>query len=183
MADCRRLKGVPPVSDSLDEGHSCAVLAPAACAVWLHLKAGAAGSFDRRTPCLPACAPSSPAAPQLHSFITNLPLVIVPTGVCLVIPTFDLWADMGKLAKLAKLVDGIKDKLAGGGGGNRTAAVCYDKVDKTDSMRVEIRSRRARQLIAKNLAVADDIAGGTSSSPRGAGGKKKTNKKKRFFGF
>lgn len=93
------------------------------------------------------------------------------------------------MGKLAKLVDGIKDKLAGGGGGRngRAAAVCYDKVDKTDSMRVEIRSRRARQLIAKNLAVADDITGGGCSNPRGcggAGGKKKNNqKKKRFFGF
>jgi hypothetical protein len=84
------------------------------------------------------------------------------------------------MGKLARLVGGIKDKLAGAGGGgssNATAAACYDKVDKTDSMRVEINSRRARQLIAKNLAVADDITGGG-----GAGGKQK-NKKKRFFGL
>jgi hypothetical protein len=83
------------------------------------------------------------------------------------------------MGKLARLVDGIKEKLAGGGKAGK--AVCYDKVDKTESMRVEIRSRRARQLIDKNLAVADDIAG---CRPRaGAGGGKKKNKKKRFFGF
>ncbi|XP_062199801.1 uncharacterized protein LOC133902216 [Phragmites australis] len=81
------------------------------------------------------------------------------------------------MGKLARLVDGIKEKLAGSGR-KKTKAVCYDKVDKTESMRVEIRSRRARQLIAKNLAVADSIAG--SSSPRGDGGNKK-KKKKRFF--
>ncbi|OEL35799.1 hypothetical protein BAE44_0003184 [Dichanthelium oligosanthes] len=85
------------------------------------------------------------------------------------------------MGKLGRLVDGIKDKLAGAGRRSKaTAAVCYDKVDRTDSMRVEIRSRRARQLIAKNLAVADDIAG---SSPRGGGGKRKNKIKKRFFGF
>ena len=87
------------------------------------------------------------------------------------------------MGKLARLVDGIKEKLAGAGagsGGKASKAVCYDKVDKTESMRVEIRSRRARQLIAENLAAADDIAG---CRPRaGAGGGKK-NKKKRFFGF
>ena len=88
------------------------------------------------------------------------------------------------MGKLARLVDGIKEKLGGAGGGKKTAAAaaCYDKVDKTESMRVEIRSRRARQLIAKNLAAADSIAG--SSSPRGGGGcggGKKT--KKRFLVF
>ena len=57
------------------------------------------------------------------------------------------------MGKLARLVDGIKEKLAGGGKAGK--AVCYDKVDKTESMRVEIRSRRARQLIAENLAAAD----------------------------
>jgi hypothetical protein len=85
------------------------------------------------------------------------------------------------MGKLARLVDGIKEKLGGAGGGKKTAA-CYDKVDKTESMRLEIRSRRARQLIAKNLAAADSISG--SSSPRGGGGcggGKKT--KKRFLVF
>jgi hypothetical protein len=91
------------------------------------------------------------------------------------------------MGKLARLVDGIKEKLGGGAGNGKkmTAAACYDydKVDKTESMRVEIRSRRARQLIAKNLAAADSIAG--SGSPRGGGGGcgggKKT--KKRFLVF
>ncbi|XP_066394216.1 uncharacterized protein [Miscanthus floridulus] len=86
---------------------------------------------------------------------------------------------------MGRLVDGIKEKLGGAGGGRKTAAAaaCYDKVDKTESMRVEIRSRRARQLIAKNLAAADSITGSTSS-PRGGGGcggGKKT--KKRFLVF
>jgi len=93
-------------------------------------------------------------------------------------------SERAAMGKLARLVDGIKEKLAGAGagsGGKASKAVCYDKVDKTESMRVEIRSRRARQLIAENLAAADDIAG---CRPRaGAGGGKKKNKKKRFFGF
>ncbi|CAA6661488.1 unnamed protein product [Spirodela intermedia] len=31
----------------------------------------------------------------------------------------------------------------------------YDKVEKSDSMRMEIRSRRARKLIAETLKIAD----------------------------
>ena len=40
-------------------------------------------------------------------------------------------------------------------------------MEKTDSMRVEIRSRQARKLIAKNLDAADSIA--------------RANNNKRFF--
>ncbi|KAK8451117.1 hypothetical protein SEVIR_6G151100v4 [Setaria viridis] len=70
------------------------------------------------------------------------------------------------MGQLGRLVDGIKSRLrAGGGGGKRgggsgrkaSAAAGYDKVEKTESMRVEIRSRQARKLIAKNLDAADSI--------------------------
>ncbi|KAL6655937.1 hypothetical protein ACP70R_006763 [Stipagrostis hirtigluma subsp. patula] len=92
------------------------------------------------------------------------------------------------MGKLARLLDGIKGKLAGsgGGGGEKKKAVCsgggggggdYGKLDKTGSMRVEIRSRRAQKLIAKNLAAADSITG------RSSGGGRKKEGKKRFFAF
>ncbi|KAG8047268.1 hypothetical protein GUJ93_ZPchr0008g12502 [Zizania palustris] len=71
------------------------------------------------------------------------------------------------MGKLGRFVDGIKSKLRagdGGGGGRKrgkkevaTSAVAYDKMDKTDSMRVEIRSRQAQKLIAKNLVAADSV--------------------------
>lgn len=68
---------------------------------------------------------------------------------------------MVKMGQLGRLVDGIKSKLRAGGkragGSGKSAAVGYDKVEKTDSMRVEIRSRQARKLIAKNLHAADSI--------------------------
>ncbi|KAF7058758.1 hypothetical protein CFC21_065754 [Triticum aestivum] len=79
------------------------------------------------------------------------------------------------MGKLARLVDGIKRRLTRkkqGEDQEAAAAACYDKVGKTESMRVEIRSRRAQELIAKNLAAADSI---------GHGGAKKA--KKRFFAF
>ncbi|TVU00324.1 hypothetical protein EJB05_54252, partial [Eragrostis curvula] len=64
------------------------------------------------------------------------------------------------MGQLGRLVDGIKSKLRAGGGkrgGRKSEAVAYNKVEKTDSMRVEIRSRQARKLIAKNLDAADTI--------------------------
>ncbi|KAL5222537.1 hypothetical protein ABZP36_027250 [Zizania latifolia] len=72
------------------------------------------------------------------------------------------------MGKLGRFVDGIKSKLRagdGGGSGSRkrgkkevaSSAVAYDKMDKTDSMRVEIRSRQAQKLIAKNLVAADSV--------------------------
>ncbi|XP_062193359.1 uncharacterized protein LOC133896761 [Phragmites australis] len=86
------------------------------------------------------------------------------------------------MGKLAKLVDGIKEKLAGSGGGKRKKPACssaYGKLDKTGSMRVEIRSRRAQKLIAKNLAVADSIG----RNHRGGAEDKKKKREKRFFAF
>ncbi|KAE8816438.1 hypothetical protein D1007_06042 [Hordeum vulgare] len=79
------------------------------------------------------------------------------------------------MGKLARLVDGIKTRLIRKKGEDQEEAspACYDKVGKTESMRVEIRSRRARELIAKNLAAADSIGHG--------GAVKKA--KKRFFAF
>ncbi|KQJ90102.1 uncharacterized protein LOC100846760 [Brachypodium distachyon] len=78
------------------------------------------------------------------------------------------------MGKMARLVDGIKATLRNkikkkqdDEGAAPPYSACYDKVGKTESMRVEIRSRRAQQLIAKNLAAADS--------------KRKT--KKRFFAF
>lgn len=91
------------------------------------------------------------------------------------------------MGKLAKLVDGIKEKLALAGGKTKKA-VCssgdYGKLDKTGSMKVEIRSRLAQELIAKNLGLAAPVAGSRSRAAAGSGGggkKKKT--KKRFFAF
>ncbi|XP_066327103.1 uncharacterized protein [Miscanthus floridulus] len=83
---------------------------------------------------------------------------------------------MVMMGQLGRLVDGIKSRLRAGGnkqrgGATRTkAAAGYDKVEKTESMRVEIRSRQARKLIAKNLDAADSIA---------RAGRTRTNK--RFF--
>jgi hypothetical protein len=74
------------------------------------------------------------------------------------------------LETTGRFVDGIKSKLRASGSGRKwsAGAVGYGKVDKTDSMRVEIRSRRAPKLIAKNLDAADSIiaprAAGTSAS-------------------
>ena len=74
---------------------------------------------------------------------------------------------MVMMGQLGRLVDGIKSRLRAGkrGGGGASvrkasasaSAAGYDKVEKTDSMRVEIRSRQARKLIAKNLDAADSI--------------------------
>ncbi|TVU09392.1 hypothetical protein EJB05_42886, partial [Eragrostis curvula] len=86
------------------------------------------------------------------------------------------------MGRLGKLVDGIKEKL----GGRKTKAACssdYGKLDKTGSMRVEIRSRLAQKLIAKNLAVADSITGNSPRAAAAAGGGGRKKKKKRFFAF
>lgn len=42
----------------------------------------------------------------------------------------------------------LKTKKPGGGG-------LYDKIEKSESMRVEIRSRKAQKLIQETLKVAD----------------------------
>lgn len=70
--------------------------------------------------------------------------------------------EMVMMGQLGRFVDGIKSKLRAGGGGKNgkkaaAAAAAYDKMGKTDSMRVEIRSRQAQKLIAKNLVAADSI--------------------------
>ncbi|KQJ98276.1 uncharacterized protein LOC100842569 [Brachypodium distachyon] len=68
---------------------------------------------------------------------------------------------MVMMGQLGRFVDGIKSKLRAGGGGKSrkaaAAAAAYDKMGKTDSMRVEIKSRQAQKLIAKNLVAADSI--------------------------
>ncbi|CAM0951217.1 unnamed protein product [Alopecurus aequalis] len=76
------------------------------------------------------------------------------------------------MGKLARLVDGIKTRLNKKKGEEEegASAACYGKMDKTESMRVEIKSRRAQQLIAKNLAAADTLSGAKKI-------------KKRFFDF
>ncbi|XP_052165881.1 uncharacterized protein LOC127782652 [Oryza glaberrima] len=67
------------------------------------------------------------------------------------------------MGQLGRFMDGIKSKLRRGGGrktGRKkeaAAMMTYDKMDKTESMRVEIRSRQAQKLIAKNLVAADSI--------------------------
>lgn len=72
---------------------------------------------------------------------------------------------MVMMGQLGRFVDGIKSKMrAGGGGGKKGAtgkaaaeAAAYDKMGKTESMRVEIKSRHAQKLIAKNLVAANSI--------------------------
>jgi hypothetical protein len=64
---------------------------------------------------------------------------------------------MVMMGQLGRFLDGIKSKLRAGGGRKSSSAAGYDKVAKTDSMRVEIHSRQARNLIAKNLDAADSI--------------------------
>ncbi|KAJ3707524.1 hypothetical protein LUZ61_011229 [Rhynchospora tenuis] len=56
-----------------------------------------------------------------------------------------------------KLVGGLKSKLRSLKGKKHSNSQDYDKMDKTESMRVEIRSRRAQKLIAKNLVLADNV--------------------------
>ncbi|KAK3133235.1 hypothetical protein QOZ80_6AG0534080 [Eleusine coracana subsp. coracana] len=88
------------------------------------------------------------------------------------------------MGKLTKLVDGIKEKLAVGKMKKDACTSDYGKLDKTGSMKVEIRSRLAQKLIAKNLAIADSIAGTSQRAATGSGKKKTTTKtKKRFFAF
>ncbi|KAJ8630450.1 hypothetical protein MRB53_023773 [Persea americana] len=59
--------------------------------------------------------------------------------------------------QLGKLVGRVKSKLRV----MKTKKV-YDKIDKSESMRVEIKSRKAQKLIAETLKIADKI----SDSPR-----------------
>jgi hypothetical protein len=68
---------------------------------------------------------------------------------------------MVMMGQLGRFVDGIRLKMRAGGGGRKkkeaAAAAAYDKMGKTDSMRVEIKSRQAQKLIAKNLVAADSV--------------------------
>ncbi|CAD5181566.1 unnamed protein product [Musa acuminata subsp. malaccensis] len=54
--------------------------------------------------------------------------------------------------QLEKLVGSLKAKLK-----SLKGKKPYDKMGKTDSMRVEIRSKRAQKFIAKNLKTADSM--------------------------
>lgn len=68
---------------------------------------------------------------------------------------------MVMMGQLGRLVDGLRSKMRAGGGkkgaGKKAAAAAYEQMGKTDSMRVEIKSRQAQKLIAKNLVAADSI--------------------------
>ncbi|XP_073365755.1 LOW QUALITY PROTEIN: uncharacterized protein [Aegilops tauschii subsp. strangulata] len=69
--------------------------------------------------------------------------------------------------QLGKLVDGLRSKMrAGGGGKKKASAVAYQQMGKTDSMRVEIKSRQAQKLIAKNLVAADSMGRRRSRNKR-----------------
>lgn len=59
--------------------------------------------------------------------------------------------------QLEKLVGRVKSKLR-----VMKTKKLYDKIDKSESMRVEIKSRKAQKLIAETLKIADKI----SDSPR-----------------
>ncbi|CDP02385.1 unnamed protein product [Coffea canephora] len=52
---------------------------------------------------------------------------------------------------LEKLVGNLKSKLLK----SLRMRKAYDKIEKSESMRVEIRSRKARKLIARTLRIAD----------------------------
>lgn len=56
--------------------------------------------------------------------------------------------------QLERLVGSLKSLIKSLKGNKRAI---YDKMDKTESMRVEIRSRRAQKLIVKNLKMADSM--------------------------
>lgn len=56
--------------------------------------------------------------------------------------------------QLERLVGSLKSKIKSLKGNKRAI---YDKMVKTDSMRVEIRSRRAQKLIVKNLKMVDSM--------------------------
>ena len=70
---------------------------------------------------------------------------------------------MVMMGQLGRLVDGLRSKMRAGGGGKKgagkkaAAASAYEQMGKTESMRVEIKSRQAQKLIAKNLVAADSI--------------------------
>lgn len=75
------------------------------------------------------------------------------------------------MGKLAKLVGGIKARLrrrkmltAAAAESSSSSSSCYDKMEKTNSMKVEITSRRAQKLIAKNLAIVDAMVAGSNSN-------------------
>uniref|UniRef100_A0A453D7R3 Uncharacterized protein n=2 Tax=Aegilops tauschii subsp. strangulata TaxID=200361 RepID=A0A453D7R3_AEGTS len=70
---------------------------------------------------------------------------------------------MVMMGQLGRLVDGLRSKMRAGSGGKKgtgkkaAAAAAYEQMGKTESMRVEIKSRQAQKLIAKNLVAADSI--------------------------
>lgn len=74
------------------------------------------------------------------------------------------------MGKLAKLVGGIKARLrrrkmlTAAAAESSSSSSCYDKMEKTNSMKVEITSRRAQKLIAKNLAIVDAMVAGSNSN-------------------
>ncbi|KAI5010307.1 hypothetical protein ZWY2020_012444 [Hordeum vulgare] len=73
---------------------------------------------------------------------------------------------MVMMGQLGKLVDGLRSKMRAGVGGKKKAAAAYEQMGKTDSMRVEIKSRQAQKLIAKNLVAADSMGRRRSRNKR-----------------
>ncbi|CAA0828343.1 Unknown protein [Striga hermonthica] len=62
---------------------------------------------------------------------------------------------MVMLLGLERLMMGLKSKLKSMKITSRKACSDYDKIEKSESMRIELRSRKARKLIHDTLKIAD----------------------------
>ncbi|KAK8938159.1 hypothetical protein KSP40_PGU017586 [Platanthera guangdongensis] len=65
--------------------------------------------------------------------------------------------------RVEELVEKIKAKVMGSLGRKRNKKP-YEKIAKSASIKVEIRSRKARQIIEKTLSAADDQTSGSKAS-------------------
>ncbi|KAL8118603.1 hypothetical protein AgCh_016208 [Apium graveolens] len=66
---------------------------------------------------------------------------------------------------LENLIGSLKRKVMKGLKKNKAGVSEYDKIEKSDSMRVEIKSRKARKLIQNTLKVADSPPSSNTYSP------------------